>query len=111
MLPCYRRSGRRNNPPEAGPSNPIGREHGIFDLRIPCSHLQSTPPIPTPARAGNEGNYPNWDDKIKESIEWFKNNKYGARYVGSMVSDVHRTILYGGIFVYPADKKSPKVIR
>ena len=25
-----------------------------------------------------------------------------------MVSDVHRTILYGGIFVYPADKKSPK---
>ena len=25
-----------------------------------------------------------------------------------MVSDVHRTILYGGIFVYPADKKSPR---
>ena len=25
------------------------------------------------------------------------------RYVGSMVSDVHRTILYGGIFLYPAD--------
>jgi hypothetical protein len=31
-----------------------------------------------------------------------------ARYVGSMVSDVHRTILYGGIFMYPADKKSVK---
>ena len=38
----------------------------------------------------------------------FKENKYAARYVGSMVSDVHRTILYGGIFIYPADKKSPK---
>ena len=25
-----------------------------------------------------------------------------------MVSDVHRTILYGGVFLYPADKKSPK---
>jgi fructose-1,6-bisphosphatase I len=25
-----------------------------------------------------------------------------------MVSDVHRTLLYGGIFLYPADKKSPK---
>merc|ERR1712098_472782 len=33
---------------------------------------------------------------------------YAARYVGSMVSDVHRTLLYGGIFLYPADKKSPK---
>ena len=28
------------------------------------------------------------------------------RYVGSMVADVHRTILYGGIFLYPADRKS-----
>ena len=28
------------------------------------------------------------------------------RYVGSMVADVHRTILYGGIFLYPADKKT-----
>ncbi|XP_030634706.1 fructose-1,6-bisphosphatase isozyme 2 [Chanos chanos] len=33
---------------------------------------------------------------------------YGARYVGSMVSDIHRTIAYGGIFLYPANEKSPK---
>uniref|UniRef100_A0A8D1SS11 Fructose-1,6-bisphosphatase 1 n=1 Tax=Sus scrofa TaxID=9823 RepID=A0A8D1SS11_PIG len=33
---------------------------------------------------------------------------YGARYVGSMVADVHRTLVYGGIFMYPANKKSPK---
>lgn len=33
-------------------------------------------------------------------------NRYAARYVGSMVSDVHRTLLYGGIFMYPADAKS-----
>ena len=38
----------------------------------------------------------------------FKTKKYALRYVGSMVSDVHRTILYGGIFLYPADSKSPK---
>jgi fructose-1,6-bisphosphatase I len=31
---------------------------------------------------------------------------YSARYIGSMVADVHRTLLYGGIFAYPADKKS-----
>ncbi|XP_024976436.1 fructose-1,6-bisphosphatase, cytosolic isoform X2 [Cynara cardunculus var. scolymus] len=29
------------------------------------------------------------------------------RYIGSMVADVHRTLLYGGVFLYPADKKSP----
>uniref|UniRef100_F6RU12 Fructose-1,6-bisphosphatase isozyme 2 n=2 Tax=Ornithorhynchus anatinus TaxID=9258 RepID=F6RU12_ORNAN len=33
---------------------------------------------------------------------------YGARYVGSMVADVHRTLVYGGIFLYPANAKSPK---
>ncbi|TKS84829.1 Fructose-1,6-bisphosphatase 1 [Collichthys lucidus] len=33
---------------------------------------------------------------------------YGSRYVGSMVADVHRTLVYGGIFLYPANVKSPK---
>lgn len=33
---------------------------------------------------------------------------YGGRYVGSMVADVHRTLVYGGIFMYPANVKSPK---
>merc|ERR1719203_2540569 len=56
----------------------------------------------------NEGNEKNWDPQCREAVEWFKNNKYAARYVGSMVSDVHRTILYGGLFLYPADAKSPK---
>merc|ERR1711957_675510 len=37
-----------------------------------------------------------------------KDKGYAGRYVGSMVSDVHRTLLYGGIFLYPADKKSTK---
>ncbi|KKK12666.1 hypothetical protein AOCH_006902 [Aspergillus ochraceoroseus] len=33
---------------------------------------------------------------------------YSARYIGSMVADAYRTLLYGGIFAYPADSKSPK---
>jgi len=56
----------------------------------------------------NEGNALNWDSTCQKAVQQFKENKYAARYVGSMVSDVHRTILYGGIFIYPADKKSPK---
>jgi len=60
--------------------------------------------------ACNEGNFNYWDEPIKKSIAIFKEGPkpYSARYVGSMVADIHRTLLYGGIFLYPADNKSPK---
>ncbi|PJC58615.1 MAG: fructose-bisphosphatase class I, partial [Ignavibacteria bacterium CG_4_9_14_0_2_um_filter_37_13] len=32
---------------------------------------------------------------------------YSTRYIGSMVADIHRNMLYGGIFMYPADSRSP----
>eukprot|EP00306_Pavlova_sp_CCMP459_P008781 CAMPEP_0185160854 /NCGR_PEP_ID=MMETSP1139-20130426/4043_1 /TAXON_ID=298111 /ORGANISM="Pavlova sp., Strain CCMP459" /LENGTH=358 /DNA_ID=CAMNT_0027726073 /DNA_START=68 /DNA_END=1144 /DNA_ORIENTATION=- len=56
----------------------------------------------------NEGNSSLWDEPCKQSLAHFKagDKPYAQRYVGSMVSDVHRTLLYGGIFMYPADKKS-----
>jgi fructose-1,6-bisphosphatase I len=56
----------------------------------------------------NEGNSKSWDQSIKDYVQQCKTSGYAARYVGSMVSDVHRTLLYGGIFLYPADKKSTK---
>lgn len=58
----------------------------------------------------NEGNSMHWDEPIKAAVEHFKTAEkpYSARYVGSMVADIHRTILYGGIYMYPADKKSKK---
>jgi len=59
----------------------------------------------------NEGYAAQWDKSVKDYVEAKKNPKsgkaYGARYVGSMVADVHRTIKYGGIFIYPATKSSP----
>merc|ERR1719436_1807791 len=56
----------------------------------------------------NEGNSKSWDEPIRSYVQGCKQSGYAARYVGSMVSDVHRTLLYGGIFLYPADKKSTK---
>ncbi|KAK4881385.1 hypothetical protein RN001_004704 [Aquatica leii] len=60
----------------------------------------------------NEGYTTEWSPAIKEYVESKKNPKngkpYGARYVGSMVADVHRTIKYGGIFLYPATASAPK---
>jgi len=36
-----------------------------------------------------------------------KNKKpYSLRYIGSMVADVHRTLLYGGLFMYPASNNA-----
>ncbi|KXK55398.1 MAG: Fructose-1,6-bisphosphatase, partial [Chlorobi bacterium OLB5] len=32
---------------------------------------------------------------------------YSARYVGSLVADFHRNLLYGGLFMYPGDSKNP----
>lgn len=54
----------------------------------------------------NEGNYTTWDEPMQKAVDDFKKNNpkpYTARYVGSMVADVHRTLMYGGIYLYPAD--------
>ncbi|KAI3425124.1 hypothetical protein D9Q98_008896 [Chlorella vulgaris] len=72
--------------------------------------------VPTrgPIYSINEGNAINWDVATKRYVDECKagthnNGKpYSLRYVGSMVADVHRTLLYGGIFMYPADKKNTK---
>ncbi|XP_076801105.1 fructose-1,6-bisphosphatase isozyme 2-like [Clavelina lepadiformis] len=60
----------------------------------------------------NEGYAKFWDPAMKEYIERKKfpqdgSSPYNARYIGSMVADVHRTLVYGGIFAYPAHSKSP----
>ena len=56
----------------------------------------------------NESNSENWFQDMKEYINLYKipNTKYSQRYIGSMVADVHRTLLYGGMFSYPADTKN-----
>jgi fructose-1,6-bisphosphatase I len=60
--------------------------------------------------SANEGNRYQWDEPMREYIsdlqqgKGLTGQKYSARYVGSMVADCHRTLQYGGIFAYPADK-------
>ncbi|KAF8475911.1 fructose-1,6-bisphosphatase class 1/Sedoheputulose-1,7-bisphosphatase [Kalaharituber pfeilii] len=62
----------------------------------------------------NEGNSMYWDEACREYFDSIKFPKepgakpYSSRYIGSMVADAYRTLCYGGIFAYPADKKSPK---
>ena len=62
----------------------------------------------------NEGNYDYWDEGTRRFVSYLKGTKnhlgkpYSLRYIGSMVADLHRTLLYGGIFMYPLDNKDPK---
>ena len=56
----------------------------------------------------NEGYEERWGADVREYVKSKKQGKaYGGRYIGSMVADVHRTLKYGGIFMYPATTDSP----
>ncbi|KAG2802593.1 Fructose-1,6-bisphosphatase 1 [Phytophthora cactorum] len=70
------------------------------DIRIPEE--------PKAIYSCNEGNYAHWDRATKAFVDECKTKPkpYAARYVGSMVSDIHRTILYGGIYLYPGSEKA-----
>ena len=57
----------------------------------------------------NEGNAERWAPYTKDFVGELKSkrNRYSLRYVGTMVADMHRTLLRGGIFMYPGDELSP----
>jgi fructose-1,6-bisphosphatase I len=57
----------------------------------------------------NEGNFWQWDDSIREYIRYVHRTEgYVARYSGAMVSDVHRILVQGGVFLYPGTVKKPE---
>lgn len=74
------------------------------DFKIPeCGNIYSI----------NEGSYNSWADGLKKYIKYCQvedeetNRPYTARYIGSMVADLHRTLIKGGIFIYPASTRYP----
>jgi len=94
--------------------------HGVHGFTLDPSvgeFILSNPDIKTPPKGKiysvNEGNYHYWDDKTKEMVNWFKDKDkstgrpYTGRYIGSLVADFHRNLLYGGVFMYPIDYKNP----
>lgn len=60
----------------------------------------------------NQGNSIHYEEGTLHFLEYcMELNKeekrpYSHRYIGSMVADLHRTLIKGGIFIYPADKKN-----
>ncbi|WP_282135239.1 class 1 fructose-bisphosphatase [Seonamhaeicola maritimus] len=60
----------------------------------------------------NEGNYAHFPQGIKDYIKYCQaeedDRPYSFRYIGSMVSDFHRNMIKGGIYIYPTTTKAPK---
>ncbi len=60
----------------------------------------------------NEANTHMWDKPLQDVVTGWKagtgksGETFSSRYIGSMVGDVHRTLLYGGVFGYPGDTKN-----
>ena len=79
--------------------------------------LLSHPDIRTPETGKyysvNESNWNRWTPAVQRAVAAFKNGDGGgrmqaknARYIGSLVADIHRNLISGGIFLYPADTRS-----
>jgi len=55
----------------------------------------------------NEANRGTFPPGFGRYLDWAHEHGYSSRYIGSMVADIHRTLLKGGVFLYPPTKKNP----
>jgi len=60
----------------------------------------------------NEGNYVHFPQGVKDYLKYCQreeeNRPYTSRYIGSLVADIHRNMIKGGIYLYPTSSKAPK---
>ncbi|MFK7741231.1 MAG: class 1 fructose-bisphosphatase [Planctomycetota bacterium] len=94
-----------------GPVNgfTLDRSIGTFFL----THPNLTIPEGAGAYSVNEANEPKWDDKTRAMVAAFRQQqarvgKRSARYAGALVGDFHRTLLKGGIYMYPGEVQKPQ---
>jgi len=83
---------------------------GVFYL----SHENMMTPEDGAMYSINEGNYIKFPLGVKKYIKYCQdidaptNRPYTSRYIGSLVSDFHRNLLKGGIYIYPSTASAPK---
>jgi fructose-1,6-bisphosphatase I len=91
----------------------VGEEVNGYTYNPAGSRFElSHPDIRIPESGGyysvNEANSAQWLHGMADRLVTARHvEKLGMRYVGAMVADVHRTLLKGGIFLYPADARNP----
>lgn len=76
------------------------------------SHPKMKFPIEGSIYSVNEGNYVHFPQGVKNYIKYCQleeaDRPYTSRYIGSLVSDIHRNLIKGGIYLYPTSSKDPK---
>ncbi|RXR33474.1 class 1 fructose-bisphosphatase [Flavobacterium piscinae] len=92
--------------------------HGVngFTLNPAIGTFYLSHPNMTYAETGtiysiNEGNYVHFPQGVKDYIKYCQleeeDRPYTSRYIGSLVSDFHRNMIKGGIYIYPTSSKAP----
>lgn len=86
----------------------LDRSIGTFFLTHPDIRIPDT----GGAYAVNEANEIGWDDDVRTMVSAFRRQvtRCGprqARYAGALVADIHRTLLKGGVFMYPPTRSKP----
>ena len=83
------------------------------DERFVLTAENLTIPPQGPYYSANEANSASWPEVYREFLQSLVRGElgeqeYGSRYIGSLVADFHRTLLKGGVFLYPPTKKAPR---
>lgn len=93
--------------------------HGVNGFTLDPSigeFILSHPDMQLPKRGKyysiNQGYYHMFDKKLQRYLSWLQEEgegrPYSLRYIGTLVADIHRTLMLGGIFMYPATTKNPE---
>ncbi len=94
-----------------------GPVHGFTLDRSIGTFFLTHPDMSFPAGVGsyavNEANQSKWDDKTRDAVRRFREGetrcgKRSSRYVGALVADFHRTLVQGGIYMYPGEVARPE---
>ena len=79
---------------------------GEFILSHPILRM---PEPPSRVYSVNEAYYARWSRGQQRLVSHLKTEgEFGSRYIGSLVADIHRILLQGGLFMYPSETKNPE---
>ena len=85
-------------------ANGFTYEYSLGDFLLSHKNIKSPPN--GNIYSCNEGNSTDFGHDTKQYLEYCRTKRMSARYIGSLVGDIHRNLIKGGIYIYPATEKS-----
>ena len=79
-------------------------EYSLGDFLLSHKNIKSPPN--GKIYSCNEGNSSDFGNDIKQYLQYCSTKRLTARYIGSLVGDIHRNLIKGGIYIYPSTQKS-----